>query len=109
MNQRVEVQDLEQTGALKLLADNLTKRLVSKGRMGFISIHEILGAVEEEMDELKDAVRSDDRTQVVDELLDVAIGCVFGVASILAIMRQERADAAAAKAAPPAKPGTPGK
>lgn len=90
MEKRIEVQDVEIAEALKLVGEDLKKRLMKHGRLSFMGPHEILGTVEEEMHELRDAIRSNERMHTISELLDVAVGCVFGVASLIAITRQEK-------------------
>jgi NTP pyrophosphatase (non-canonical NTP hydrolase) len=74
------VEDLElavENVRLKMLA-----RLEEKGPGAYSSRHECLGIVEEEMHELVEAVRSGRFRDVINELMDVAVGCVFGIASI---------------------------
>lgn len=66
-----------------LLIDEVLKaRMKEKGEHAFISIHEILGVVNEEHDELIDAVRDNNHAQVESELIDIAIGAIWGIASI---------------------------
>lgn len=60
----------------------LEYRLKEKGRGTFASKHEILGVVTAELQELTDAVEHKFVEDVRHELLDVAVGCVFGVACI---------------------------
>jgi hypothetical protein len=90
MKQRVEVLDSEITAAFATLGDSLKKRLLQHGKDGFIGPHEILGTLEEEMHELREAVRSNKPPAVVSELLDVAVGALFGVASMMAKERAEK-------------------
>jgi len=68
--------------AFEQLRKELDERRAKHGDGLFISDHEILGKVAEEYDELKDAVRGNDRKHVQAELLDVAIGALFGYMSI---------------------------
>ena len=57
----------------------LFKRLDQKGYGTFTSCHEILGVITEEIRELEDAIRTGkDGEYVGDELMDVAVGAVFG-------------------------------
>ena len=58
------------------------KRLFQKGKGTYASIHEILGIVCEEYDELVDAVRDNEQVQVHKELKDIAVGCIIGMACI---------------------------
>jgi len=66
-----------------LLVDEVLKaRMKQKGEHAFVSIHEILGIVDEEHDELKDAVRENNPGKVQAELIDIAVGAIWGIASI---------------------------
>ena len=53
-----------------------------KGYGALVSRHEILGVVTEEYNELTEAVKSKTLKEVRDELIDIAVGCIFGVACI---------------------------
>lgn len=57
-------------------------RLEEKGIHSFSSTHEILGIVDEEHSELKDAVRSNNKIEVRNELLDIVVACLHGIASL---------------------------
>lgn len=62
---------------LKLRAD-----LRSKGRGAFVSSHEIYGILAEELNvELLDAIHANDPQQIQKELIDVAVGALFALAS----------------------------
>ena len=64
----------------------LYHRLGTKGWGSYASRHEILGILTEEYHELVEAVQSEplegSRHSVREELLDIAVGCIFGVACI---------------------------
>jgi len=63
----------------------LRKRLNEKGYGSFASKHEIMAVIDEEIDEVHDAVRmhgDEKHQQLAKELLDVAVGAVFGLACI---------------------------
>lgn len=90
MRERVEVSDSEIAGAFAIFGDALKRRLVQHGKFSFIGRHEILGIVEEEMHELVEAVRSEGDPRVNAELIDVAVGAIFGVASLMAKARVEK-------------------
>lgn len=71
-------------GAIVLrVLDKTTFRLTQKGRGAFVGTHETYGIIAEEVDELLEALRKDDIEQFDKELLDVAVACVIGMASIL--------------------------
>lgn len=84
MKQSILVSDEEIAEALTLLGIALKRRLAEKGYDSFVNAHEILGATEVEVMELKEAVHIKEPQRVIEELLDVAVGCVFGVASLKA-------------------------
>lgn len=90
MRARVEVLESEIAGAFATLGEALKSRLIKHGKYGFIGPHEVLGTIEEEMHELREAVRSNKPNEVIGELLDVAVGALFGVASMMAKERAEK-------------------
>lgn len=60
----------------------LFRRLDQKGFGTWLSRHEILGFLTEEYHEAIEAVHSKPFPQLRDELIDIAVGCIFGVACI---------------------------
>jgi len=60
----------------------LSYRLDQKGRGIFVSSHEVLGVINEEMHELTDAIKSNDPEKILDELMDVVIAAFYGYASL---------------------------
>jgi hypothetical protein len=90
MRERVEVLESEIAAAFSTLGESLKSRLMKHGKYCFIGPHEILGTVEEEMHELREAVISNKPDAVIGELLDVAVGALFGVASMMAKERAEK-------------------
>lgn len=77
---REQIDTLRLDGAMTMLEDQLLFRLGEKGYGTFASSHEILGIVAEEYTELIEAVRSNKKENVKNELLDIAVACVFAVA-----------------------------
>lgn len=69
-------------GAMHTVKIMLEHRLEQKGRGTLASRHEILGVVTEEMRELEKAVEVKPLKDVSDELVDIAVGCIFGLACI---------------------------
>lgn len=67
--------------ALEIIRAKILQKLEEKGPRCLVSIHEILGVVGEEYDELIDAVRSNDHKAVMSECEDVAVGAIFGLMS----------------------------
>lgn len=68
--------------SLILILIGLQKRLKQHGHAPLASIHEILGIMDEEHYELLMAVHQNDNDQVVEELVDIAVGALFGIASL---------------------------
>ena len=65
------------------LVEHVKHRLAKHGHGAHASPHEILGVITEEYQELVEAVRDDDNPQrFVDELFDIGVACIFGVASM---------------------------
>lgn len=84
MNTRVKVEKFFIDVAQHDIRAKLEQRLQQHGPGSYIGPHEGLGILTEEYDELIDAVRSNDRAQVEKELIDIAVGALFGVASLRA-------------------------
>ena len=59
----------------------LATEIKRKGRGGWVSSLETRGAVDEEVDEFKEAVRAHDREHMKDELIDVMVAAFWGLAS----------------------------
>lgn len=60
----------------------LRRQLRKHGPGVYAGPHETLGIVTEEVDELRIAVRENKTWEVYDELCDVAVACLFGMASL---------------------------
>ena len=60
----------------------LKERIEEKGDHSFSSRHEILGVINEEVTELTVEVITGALSSIEEELLDIAVACVFGVACI---------------------------
>lgn len=82
MQSRIFVTVLQVEKANTDILEMLNKRLIEKGRGSYIGIHETLGIIAEEYDELKDAARTDDVEEFIRELKDIAVACWFGIASL---------------------------
>ncbi len=79
---RTQVDHITIQHAIEELKKKIDFRLHEKGKGTFASRHEILGIIEEEMHELNDAIKKDSLKEVKEELLDVAVAAVFGIACI---------------------------
>lgn len=91
MDQRLDVTNQELADALRLIGEGLQRRLKEKGTKSFIGLHEIDGILDEEVREWKAEVHGSDRKAAVMELVDVAVTCAFGIASVSAFARHEAA------------------
>ena len=63
------------------LTAQIRKTCEKKGMGACVSPHEILGIVEEEYEEFKAEVMNNDPEQTQAELLDLAVACMWGLAS----------------------------
>ena len=72
--------DLE--AVFKAVRQKLEFRLKEKGFGILVSRHEIQGILAEEFKELMDALQDNDRNWFREELLDIAVGCIIGIASM---------------------------
>jgi hypothetical protein len=69
--------------ALKYVTSELYRRLNEKGWGAFVSCHEIVGIIDEEFDELKEAVHDNvEVSAVLSELADIAVPAIFGIACL---------------------------
>jgi len=66
------------TNGINVLMGKLNYRLNQKGAGTFSSSHEILGIITEEYNELINAVHENNLDDVKKELLDIAVGSLFG-------------------------------
>ena len=80
--QRSQITDEEVENAIRVFRDKLQKVRSIKGNDSWASTHEILGLLMEEVREVEDEVRTGNKVAMVDELLDVAIIAVYGVACL---------------------------
>ena len=68
--------------AIRAIRDKLEMRLEEKGCGTYASIHEISGFMDEEHDEMKHAVHLNDQVNLRKELIDFAVGAIWGIVSI---------------------------
>jgi len=77
---------LSDTNILTAIDDMVAKlkyRIEQKGQGAWLSRHEILGILTEEFTEVIDEIHSKGRNrELKQELLDLAVGCIFAVACI---------------------------
>lgn len=68
--------------AIKSVKDQLEIRLEEKGCHTFTSSHEVSGLMDEEFDEMKEAVHRNDNEHLRKELVDIAVAAIWGIVSI---------------------------
>ena len=79
---RQQITQTQAKDADSVVRMKLIDRLNEKGYGALVSRHEILGVLTEEYHEAVKAVESESIQEVRDELIDLAVGCIFGVACI---------------------------
>lgn len=79
---REKITDEEVIVTFNKVREKTFKKIIEKGDHAFSSSHEILGILEEEMHELREAVRSGDKDELSSELLDICVGALFGLVSV---------------------------
>lgn len=78
--ERLQLTDKQVMDAVEKTIEKLKFRLNQKGYGTFSSKHEILGVITEEYKEFVDAVHSKNYDEMKNEILDLAVGCIFGLA-----------------------------
>ena len=79
---RLQITEQKIREAVRLVRNDTFRRLGQKGFGTWLSRHEILGFLTEEYLEAVEAVHSKSISEVEAELLDIAVGCIFGIACI---------------------------
>lgn len=82
MLERELIKEEKLNTAMDVFRATLLYRLNQKGKGIFVSSHEVLGVINEEMHELTDAVKSNDPEKILDEIMDVVIASFYGYASL---------------------------
>lgn len=67
--------------ALFQIGEMLRRRIAQKGDGAYVGPHESHGIIDEEFEELGDAMRANDEIEFYKELVDVAVACVLAMAS----------------------------
>lgn len=70
----------------------LEERLNEKGSEPYVSTHETFGIVHEEYRELDDTLRGNDLNRFHEELVDLGVACVLGLASMISWAEPEEMD-----------------
>jgi hypothetical protein len=81
---RTEVSQESLDSAYANIAINLKKKLKKHGIGSWLSRHEILGIIEEEVYELLMVVHDKEpQERLIEELADVAVAAIFGIACVI--------------------------
>jgi len=83
MNQRVTITDAQIEKGVQAAVARITNNIARHGRGSFISKAEIYGMLEDELKEYRDAMHGPAEA-LEHELLDIAAGAIFAVASLRA-------------------------
>ena len=78
---RKEVVDEALLKAIEIVTHHVGLRIEKHGRGAFASNHEGLGVVTEEYFELVEAVKQNDDQNYAEEMIDLAVSGIFGLAS----------------------------
>ena len=79
---RPDVPYAEISRAIDELQVQLRYRLKQHGTGAYASSHEVAGVLDEEVQEFKESLHANDRPAQRDELMDIAVVCIFGWASL---------------------------
>jgi len=81
--ERPEYKTVDLEIAFDMIKKMMEVRLLQKGKGIYMSSHEIKGVICEEWDEYKEAVKTNNTGDQYDELVDIGVAVVFGIASML--------------------------
>lgn len=83
---RPQVSDEVLLKAIEIVTHHVGLRIQKHGRGAFASNHEGLGVMAEEYHELMEAVKNNDDQNYAEEMIDLAVGGIFGLASKIGAM-----------------------
>jgi len=67
---------------LSLIKSGLMSRRANKGDHIFLSTHECMGVIQEEWDELKEAIHLNDKHKIQSELIDLIVAALWSLVSL---------------------------
>ena len=79
---RTQIRSIVEPKVLKKFQEALEEEKMKKGLGGFASSHEISGVIDEEHDEMKQAVHENNVHKLGEELMDIMIAAFWGLCSI---------------------------
>lgn len=83
MNERQQLEHEDLHKAMSDVSAKLGFRAKQKGLGTMASCHEILGIIEDEVQEYRDEVHAKSEAKLkIEELKDIAVAAIFGIASI---------------------------
>lgn len=77
---RIEISDAQVAKAMQIVQERLDIRIKRHGQFSHFSKHESHGIIVEECREMEDAIRSKNHQEYWDEVLDVVVACIWGIA-----------------------------
>lgn len=90
--ERPQLSDAVLLKAVEAMTVAMGRKIERHGRGAYMGNHEALGIITEEYYELIGAVQSNDPVNIAEETMDVAVGCLFALASQME--KEERLKAA---------------
>lgn len=69
--------------SLRRIQKEIDRRFAQKGRGAWLSSDEVRGVIQRELYELDKAIHEKNKKQILDELMDVTVACVFGYTCII--------------------------
>ena len=82
MKDRTPVKKESIETAITWITEKLYDRMHQEDKGFYYSIHEFRGSLDEEVNELKNAMHDKNITEVLEEIQDVAVCCIIALASI---------------------------
>lgn len=79
---RIQLNEKQISEAINKIQQQLIITLDKKGYGTFASSHEILGIITEEYKEFIDAVHNNNYYEISNEIIDLAVVCIFGLTCI---------------------------
>lgn len=80
---KIVVADERIADARDFVKKKMEMRIAKKGQFSHASRHESLGLIAEEYWELIEAIKGNDDEEILHELADVAVGCIWAIASMM--------------------------
>ena len=82
MLKRPQATEIEISQTIEQVCDKLAFRLSEKGYGKFVNKFELLGVLQVEFYELTKAIHERNDQEVIEELIDIVVGALFGIVSL---------------------------